>query len=124
MYALQPQQRFLLVEPARIAREAAICTDDAVTGNEDGDRVAPDRTADGLRRHPSAACGGNMRGDPAVRRCRAVGNPAQDIPDRLLKCCAVRRERRQSTGIAPREVHIEPTRDLLEHGEVFLRVLH
>ena len=76
MYALQPQQRFLLVEPARIAREAAICTDHAVTGNEDGDRVAPDRTADGLCRHPPAACGGNMRGDPAVRRCRAVGNPA------------------------------------------------
>ena len=48
MHTLQPQQRILLIEPARIAREAAICTDHAVTGNEDGDRVAPDRTADGL----------------------------------------------------------------------------
>ena len=46
-YSFEFQQILFFVQSARIAREAAVCADDAVAGDEDGDRVASDR----LRRH-------------------------------------------------------------------------
>ena len=49
---LQLQQLHLPRNAAGIAGQAAVCADDAVTGDHQGDRVVPNRAADGLRGHP------------------------------------------------------------------------
>src|SRR5258708_26066632 len=51
------KQRALSVEPARVTREAAVRSDDAVARNDDADRVASGRGARGARaaREPGAA---------------------------------------------------------------------
>src|SRR6185436_8631053 len=79
-YALAKQQKPLPVEPvldrapavAAVAAEGAVGRDDPVTRDQEADRVAPHRAADGASRpgHPDAS------GDLAVARGPAPGDLA------------------------------------------------
>src|SRR5437773_9719526 len=46
---LEREQRALSIEPARVTREAAVRSDDAVARNDDADRIASGRSARGAR---------------------------------------------------------------------------
>lgn len=49
--AFQFQQLDFNVQSARIAGQAAVCSDDPVAGDNNGNRIMTDCSADGLRRH-------------------------------------------------------------------------
>ena len=66
------------MQAARISDHVAVPTDDAVTGQDDRDGIAADRTADRLGCHARyAALAGNVLGNTAVGRDRAVGKVEQ-----------------------------------------------
>src|SRR6266700_2463084 len=69
------KQRALSIEPARVTREAAVRSDDAVAGNDDADRIAPGR----------GPCGARAARESGAARELAVGDglAETDSRDRL-----------------------------------------
>ena len=66
-------------EAARISRQPAVFSDDAVARDDDAQRVSADSLSD-LSGVGAADC----RGDGPIRQRLAVGDGAQQVPDSLL----------------------------------------
>lgn len=58
-FHFQSQQRGFFIDAACISGQAAVCSDNAVAGNDDRDHIVSDSPAHSLRRHPgkAALCG-------------------------------------------------------------------
>ena len=94
---LQFQERALFFHASGVAGQAAIRADDPMAGDEDRDRVVPDRPADSLRgqvREP--ALRGQLLRDCAIGRRFAIGDRQQNVPYRAAERRTARVERRQS----------------------------
>ena len=120
--AFKRQELHLLIDAVGIAREAAVRADDAVAGNDDGDRVVPDSAADGLGGHAGGLLAGDRFGDLAVCHRLSVGNREKDVPDLFAERRGFRCERRQKVRLFAAEVNVEPAASFLEYGEAFLLV--
>ena len=99
---LQFQERALFFHASGIGGQAAVRADDPVAGDEDRDRVVPDRPADSLRgqvREP--ALRGQLLRDPAIGRRFAIGDRQQNVPYRAAERRTARVERRQSGRALP-----------------------
>src|SRR3989442_15774819 len=83
------EQRALSIEPARVTREAAVRSDDAVARNDDADRIAPGR---GARGAGAARASGAAR-ELAVGDGLAETDSRDRLPHVLLKRRAFGRER-------------------------------
>ena len=66
------QQRFLSIQPAGIPGQAAVGAQDSMTGNDDRDRIMPDRPADRLRGNAVPAQRGQTLGKLSVGYGAAV----------------------------------------------------
>src|SRR5579863_3186055 len=98
--AFEVEQETLELEAAAVAGERAVGADDAVAGDDHGDRVAPVGAADG------AACRGasDRLGDLGVGPGLAVGDGDQGLPDAALESGAVRRQRQGELAAPAGEV--------------------
>lgn len=107
---LQPQQCPLAVEAAGIAGEAAIGTDNAVTGNDNRDGVAPHGTAHRLRRAATDAAS-----QFAVGHRLSVGDSKQGLPNTLLEWCASQQKVWGEIRFLSGEKDVEPTEGIIEN---------
>ena len=108
MLPLPSQQRGFLVDSSRIARERAIRANHAVAWNENGDGVASDSAANGLRGHlGNAPLARNSLRNRAIRCRCAIRNRAQNLPHLVAKRRALRAKRWQRLDSA-REIALEP----------------
>ena len=72
---LQFQERALFFYASGVAGQAAVRADDPVAGNENRDRIVPDRPADGLRGQMlQPALRGQLLRDCAIGRRFAIGD--------------------------------------------------
>ena len=92
-----------------------------MAGDEDRDRVVPDRPADSLRGQMlQPALRGQLLRDPAIGRRFAIGDRQQNVPYRAAERRTARVERRQSCRALPGEVAFQPTPGLCQNGSVRL----
>ena len=80
------QQRDFLIKAAGVAGQAAVRAHNAVAGDDDRDRIVPDRTANRLCGDfifPGVFC--KLLCNLAVGYRPAVGDREQDVPNRLPK---------------------------------------
>src|SRR5579864_3939572 len=71
------EQRVLAFEAPAVAGQVAVLTDDAMAGNDDGDRIRGAGASDGANRSGLA----DGSGDFGVRARGAVGDAAKLVPD-------------------------------------------
>ena len=97
-------------ETAAVSGEAAVRSDNAMTGDDDGDGVVPDGAADGLRGHAGlAGQSGNLARERTVGSRRAVGDAAEQIPYSATERAPARGEGEFcDCGALSREVPREP----------------
>lgn len=120
----QSQQRGFFIDAACISGQAAVCSDNAVAGNDDRDHIVSDSPAHSLRRHPGKAA---LCSQPlcqcTIGRGLAAGDAAQQRPHLLLKGRASGMERRSKVRLLPAEINIQPAAGLGEHS-VLLLLMH
>ena len=88
---LQFQQFDFSIKPAGVPRQAAICAHDPMAWNDDRDGITPDRSPDGLCRHPGyPLLQSYVPCDLAVAYRFPIWNLQKYIPDRFLKCRSLR----------------------------------
>ena len=109
----------LNLQPAGIAGERAVRTDDAVAGDDDRDRVAVVGHADGTAGARIADGGGEL----AIGARLAIGDGAQRRPDPLLKCGAARGERQVECPPRARKVFPQLRLGRVEQGRGVLRAV-
>src|SRR5687768_11787143 len=88
MPSLEFEERPLALEPAGVAHEGAVLADDPVAGDDDRERVLPDRLADVAGQGAIPVAPGQF----AVGRCGAEWNLPEERPDPSLKVVAVGRD--------------------------------
>ena len=119
--SFQRQQLSFYAEPSGIARQAPVCPDDPVAGNDDGDGIAANGAADSLGRHARDA--GLLRNplcNVPVGHCPAVGNGHQDAPDPLPEGRAAKIQRREKVRLAAVEIRVQPSGRKIQHGGICL----
>ena len=120
-FHFQSQQRGLFVDAACISGQAAVCSDNAVAGNDDRDHIVSDSPAHSLRRHPGkAALCGQLPCQCTIGRGLAAGDAAQQRPHLLLKGRASGMKRRGEVRLLPSEINIQPPSGLGEHSGLLL----
>ncbi len=100
---LEREQRLLAIEPAAVTGQRPVRSDHAMAGNEDRDRIAAVRRADGTHRGRPAHASRDLR----IADRLAIGNSAERVPDARLEWRADRRERQVERNALAREVRIE-----------------
>ena len=94
-FHFQSQQRGFFIDAACISGQSAVCSDNAVAGNDDRDHIVSDSPAHSLRRHPEkAAFCSQLLCQCTIGRGLAAGDAAQQRPHLLLKGRASGMERR------------------------------
>ena len=120
-FHFQSQQRGFFIDAACISGQAAVCTDNAVAGNDDRDHIVSDSPAHSLRRHPGkAALCSQLPCQCTIGRGLAAGDAAQQRPHLLLKGRASGMERRSKVRLLPTEINIQPASGLGEHSGLLL----
>lgn len=120
-FHFQSQQRGFFIDAACISGQAAVCSDNAVAGNDDRDHIVTDSPAHSLRRHPGkAALCSQLLCQCPIGRGLAAGDAAQQRPHLLLKGRASRMERRGKVRLLPAEINIQPASGLGEHSGLLL----
>src|SRR5260370_42355637 len=82
--AFQLQKFFFGFQPATVAGERAVCSDDPVAWHNNGDGIVMIGLANGAEGARAAYLFGQLR----IRAGVAVGNAAQRVPALLLEVCA------------------------------------
>lgn len=109
------QKPDLGVEAAGETCQAAVRSDDPMTGNQDGDRVMADRTTNCPGGRVTAACPGQLQGDVPVGHRLAIGDLKQDGPDGLPECGPAQGQRHlHGVRALAREVAVKPLDCLVE----------
>src|SRR5258708_9199456 len=103
MQALQVEERPLAGQPATVAGQLAVAADDAVAGDDDGDRVAAIGGTNCAARGGRAELGCDL----AVGDGVAVGNAAEHVPYPALGRSAVEPQRHVELGERAGEVGVE-----------------
>src|SRR5205085_8831844 len=101
--ALEGEQPMLDRQPPAVAGQPSVRANHAMTGNDDGQRIAAVGETDRSRRRWLT----NLRRERAVRDRPAVGNVEQRAPDSLLKGRPVGRERQVEHATLAFEVFLE-----------------
>ena len=124
-FHFQSQQRGFFIDAACISGQSAVCSDNAVAGNDDRDHIVSDSPAHSLRRHPGkAALCGKLPCQCTIGCGLAAGDAAQQRPHLLLKGRASGMERRGKVRLLPTEINIQPASGLGEHGGLLLLMHH
>src|SRR5690606_29619768 len=97
---LEREQGALALEPAGIAREAAVGAHDPVARHDDADRILAGGGADGARARAAARAAREL----AVADGLAVAHAGDRAPDRALERRAPGRERQLEARACPGEV--------------------
>lgn len=97
---LQSQQKRLALHAAAVAGQPPACAEDAVAGDDDGNRVAPVGEAHRPRRAGAAEASGEV----AVGAGCAVGDGAEGVPDSRLERGSDGGEGQSEVGQRTREV--------------------
>lgn len=112
---LKLKQPDLFINAARISGQAAVCADDPMTRNNDGNFIVSDRTAHSLRRHPGKSpLFGKLPRYIAVSHGLTVRNLQKYLPYVLTEPRANRVKRRREIGFPAVKVDIKPTSDFRE----------
>ena len=88
---LKFQKLHLFVDSAGVSGETTVRADHTVAGNDDGNFVVPDGTADRLRGYPTAALRFQPTGNVPICYDLSPGNVEQNAPDGKTEWGADRR---------------------------------
>ena len=117
IHAFTLKQLKLFVDASCVSGQTSVASYDAVTGNDDGNRIMSYGTTDSLCRHIFLELLGGKSGKTAIGDDGSVRNAAEFAPDVPTKCAACRcqwqfgRERTSSGKVA-----IQPVASLLQKG--------
>jgi hypothetical protein len=114
--AFQGQEFFFDGQATAVAGEFSVAADNAMTGDDDGNRIGAVGQADCPRSVGIAEAAGEL----AVRDGFSVGDFAESFPDGELEYCARGREREIEIFQVSREVGAELTDGFLQAFRVFM----
>ena len=121
-YSFQFQESFLLFDPSGIAGQRTVAAYDAMTWNDDRNRIFSNRRTDRLSGHPLNPLVGRERfGDLPVAPGLTIGYLLKHQPYAFLKRRPFKSERGKKTGIPAGKVDIQPVSCLLRQRIFFLR---
>ena len=122
---LQLQQLHLFADTPGVARQAAVCADHTVTGNDDGNLIMPHRAADSLSGHlRKPLLFGKLARYLAVGHGLAVRDLQEDFPHGLTERGADRVQRRHEIRLAAVKINVQPTLGLSKNACFLLRAFH